>query len=400
MRFYNYLNVARQILDAYKGEVPFHVFIKNFFSDYKKAGSRDRKLISEICYSWFRLGNSLNSLDWDARVRIALRLCSDASQWNSLLPGDYAQEVLEANLVGKRLELLRTRGIDVDLENVFPSIGSVTLTDREKKDFASSHFLKPDVFVRIRPGFNGLVEERLRNNNIGYELAGELGARLKSGVQLDKLFDLDREIVVQDLSSQNTGRFIVDAAKMVRGDSAAIKLWDCCAASGGKSILAYDLVSPIKLTVSDIRKSILENLMRRFRTAGIDTFNAHVADIREGNDSLPADIASTVFDMIIADVPCSGSGTWGRSPEHLRYFNVSQIEYYSSLQKKILENVRPRLRSGGALVYITCSVYKQENQDVLDYAASALGLQLSRAELITGYQHRADSLFAAILIAG
>lgn len=120
--------------------------------------------------------------------------------------------------------------------------------------------------------------------------------------------------------------------------------------------MAKDLYRDIQLTVSDVRESILQNLYRRFQKAGIKNYEALLSDLSATNCRLPG----KSFQMIIADLPCTGSGTWARTPEQLYFFKPDKIAYYSDLQKKILSNVVPTLQKGGHLVYITCSVFKKK----------------------------------------
>src|SRR5690606_27157702 len=115
-----------------------------------------------------------------------------------------------------------------------------------------------------------------------------------------------------------------------------LSVWDCCAASGGKSILAKDILKNIQLTVSDIRKSILINLEKRFASAGIKAYTAKVADLTDPSFShsplAPSERFSragthhSAFDLIICDAPCSGSGTWARTPEQLYNWTEARLD--------------------------------------------------------------------------
>ncbi len=77
MHFYSYLNSAIQILGAYHGEEPFALFLKKYFSQNNKYGSKDRKQISHLCYCYFRLGRSLLKISIEERILIGLFLCSN-----------------------------------------------------------------------------------------------------------------------------------------------------------------------------------------------------------------------------------------------------------------------------------------------------------------------------------
>ena len=143
------------------------------------------------------------------------------------------------------------------------------------------------------------------------------------------------------------------------------------------------------LTVSDVRPSIIANLKKRFAEAGIKNYNAFVADAVTASPN-------TKFDLIIADVPCSGSGTWARTPEQLSFFKESQVDDYTALQIAIAANAIKYLEPGGYLLYITCSVFKKENELQVEKLL-AMGMQLVEQEVLKGYSENADSMFVALL---
>ena len=104
------------------------------------------------------------------------------------------------------------------------------------------------------------------------------------------------------------------------------------------------------------------------------------------------------FDGIILDAPCSGSGTWGRTPEMISQFEPQKIEFFQRLQKTIAANVIKFLKPGKPLIYITCSAFKAENEDVIDYLVKECGLKLEEMKVLAGYENKADSMFVARLV--
>jgi 16S rRNA (cytosine967-C5)-methyltransferase len=146
--------------------------------------------------------------------------------------------------------------------------------------------------------------------------------------------------------------------------------------------------------VSDIRESILANLDERFRSAGLVKYQRKQLDLTQNNDQALHDYE---FDGIILDAPCSGSGTWGRTPEMIAQFESPKIDFFQRLQKTIATNVIKHLKPGKPLIYITCSVFKAENEDVVDYLTKDCGLKLESIEVLKGYGHKADSMFVARL---
>jgi 16S rRNA (cytosine967-C5)-methyltransferase len=384
-RYHSYLNSAKEILSYYKGKEPLAAFLKSFFSTNKKYGSKDRKLISHLCYCNFRLGKMKIEMPVEERILIGVFLCSDEpNEILQELKPDWNNKVSKS--LNKKLSLIQAEN---SFENIF-SFADELSNGIEKEKFILSHLKQPDVFLRLRPKKEEIVKQKLKNAGIDFKIFSDSCLALPNASKIDNVVELDKEAVVQDYSSQRIGKFFVSGqTETVRpGD----RIWDCCAASGGKSIMLYDLYPDIELTVSDIRESILINLKKRFREAGIAKYKSFVADLTS-DFRLPA----SDFDLIINDVPCSGSGTWGRTPEQLYYFEEKKINEYSSLQKKIVSNVIPYLQPGGYLLYVTCSVFKKENEDVVDFIKQNFKLQLIKMETLKGYDKKADTMFAAIL---
>lgn len=79
-------------------------------------------------------------------------------------------------------------------------------------------------------------------------------------------------------------------------------------------------------------------------------------------------------------------------------FSEKRIADFSALQQNIAKNVVKYLKPGKPLIYITCSVFKAENEDMVDFMAKDLGLSLENKEVLKGYTRKADSMFVARLI--
>lgn len=382
-RFYSYLNSAATILSRYLGESPFHLYLKAFFRNHKKYGSRDRREIGNLCYCYFRLGKSLQEIEIEERILIGYFLCTKTqSQLLEVAKPEWQSEVSKS--FEEKLEFLDIESIRTE---VFPWSEQLS-KELDYESFLESFFIQPDLFLRLRPGNERLVCQKLQKKEIEFEVLSNSALAIPNSRKVDQVVELNREAVVQDLSSQRIGEVLKEVLKQD-----ARSVWDCCAASGGKSIMAYDINSRIKLTVSDVRPSILMNLKSRFRTAGISRYTSFEADL----SSSFTQIRNSPFETIIADVPCTGSGTWGRSPEQMFYFENSKIDKYVSLQRKIVKNAIAHLKPDGDLVYITCSVFKKENEENIEFFKNELGLQEVRREVIKGYSQKADTMFVSVL---
>ena len=414
MRYDNHLRYAVNIISHYKGELPLAAWLKNFFHVHKQMGSADRRTVSELIYCFYRLGRIPIYLTTEIRILAAVFVCNHES--HPIL--EYFKPVWNMDIASDlqyKLSLLRNDAeIDIKLETLFPYTDLLS-KDVDPADFERSFLTQPKLFLRIRPRRNKEVEKKLTKAKITYIQLDNNCLELPTGTKADSILLLDDEAVVQDYSSQQTGSFLkYPQQEKVR----RIKAWDCCAASGGKSIMAWDLIKHLQLTVSDKRETILENLHKRFANAGIKNYKYFIADLSKINFQFPTlntmqqisqsnpptssetGILSTMlFDLIICDVPCTGSGTWARSPEQLYFFNRKQIEKYSVLQKQILTNVIRFLAPGGKLLFITCSVFKKENEDNIAFIQQQFQLQLEKSSIFKGYSLQADTMFAALFTA-
>ena len=102
------------------------------------------------------------------------------------------------------------------------------------------------------------------------------------------------------------------------------------------------------------------------------------------------------FDLIFADVPCSGSGTWGRTPEQLAFFTTSYLSYYTSLQQQIVANCVKAVKPGGYFIYATCSIYKDENELQVQSILKEHSFELISEQYFVGYDQQADTLYGAL----
>ena len=280
------------------------------------------------------------------------------------------------------------------IQDIFPWRNELSEGINYEK-FCESFLTQPDLFLRLRPEQDNKVKQKLQKAGVNFKSISDSCLVFDNATKLDSLIELDKEAVIQDYNSQNTGSLIKSEILNLpagrQGLKSEIKIWDCCAGSGGKSIMLHDIYPEIQLTVSDKRETILSNLRKRFEKAGIKNYKRVAADLTSNQLSVTGD-----YDLILADVPCTGSGTWSRTPEQLYFFNPQKIDEYATLQKKIISKVIPSLKDGGYLIYITCSVFTKENEEVVAFIKKELKLELLKMKLLEGYEQKADSMFIAI----
>ena len=364
-------------MQSAKSDEPFHLQLKKYFALHKKFGSRDRKIISKLCYYFFRTAHLFSKKINEENLYISIFLCEDVSSPLLAFLSPALNDSIHLPTVDK-LKMLKQNPI-----NLFP-FTDVLSNEINAEQFAKSFLLQPHLYLRSRPGKQKAVIAALQEQNIETSIDGDC-IQLKNAVDLNDVKGLNRNFVIQDKQSQKVFNNLPKES--------ITTVWDCCAASGGKSILLVDTIQQhIQLCITDVRKNILENAKARLATAGIPIYNADVKDLTKQNNNSN----TNSFDLIICDVPCTGSGTWSRTPEQLYFFKRNQVASYTNRQLLIATNSSQQLNKNGLLVYITCSVFDAENESIIAQLCQS-DFILESKQYYRGYNEQADTLFVAVL---
>jgi 16S rRNA (cytosine967-C5)-methyltransferase len=383
-RHHSHISSAIKVIETVTIGEPLVHHLKKFFASNKKFGSKDRKSIAALCYNYYRIGNALKNKTIEEKIIGAYFLCSNdnSSFLEAVAP---SLNMLAENTLQQKMEQLKINANDIfEFEK--------HLSDKiNTEKFIVSFLEQPLLYVRIRPSRQEKVLEKLSTTQIVFAKKSNNCIALPQATKIEELFLINADVVVQDYSSQQVFNYLLD--NNIDLPKLPVVL-DCCAASGGKSILMYDtLKGNVDLHVSDVRANMLNNLRNRFKEAGIKKYTSFVADLM--NDKTIS--TEKKYDIIICDAPCTGSGTWCRTPEQLAFFNENKIEVFADMQKTIASKALKNLQKGGLFFYITCSAFKKENEDVVDYLKEKFHLQVKQMEYYKGYETQADTMFAAVL---
>jgi 16S rRNA (cytosine967-C5)-methyltransferase len=189
----------------------------------------------------------------------------------------------------------------------------------------------------------------------GEPLAAVQGLRFASGTQVEQWQAYaDGLIEVQDLGSQ----LIIEALPVAPGDT----IIDLCAGGGGKTLaLAARLGNVASIIAADTDKRRLGNLAPRAERAGARVDHTVLLDPNRemrvlGNWAGKAD-------HVLVDAPCSGSGTWRRSPEGRWRLDPVELARLNALQDHVLDLAAQLVRPGGSVAFVTCSLLDAEGAD-------------------------------------
>lgn len=376
---------ADEILRRYKGETPFSGFINSYFKQYPILGSKDRKIIAERVFTFYRISKLVEDLNEEEKS-----LCLDAFMAERLTPNLLKNALKNSNWtesgqsIDERIAQLEENGIEVKIQDTLKNLPSLTY-GLNQNDYANYLLHQNAVFVKPQAKHTEKLLDALNKAEIAFSKEEDGLIRVASNSKLQEILK-PTWYRIQDASSVATQAYFPDC------NPAAV--WDTCAGGGGKSLLLHEKYPAAKLYASDNRMHMLENLKQRFKEHGYTLPNCFEWNGENVRETMPS---SSLFDLILCDVPCSGSGTWARSPESLHFFDPKAFEKLTNKQKAIVQSALKHLNPGGYLVYITCSVFRAENEAVVEEICRNNDLACEAQTLINGIEKRADCLFVSVL---
>lgn len=181
---------------------------------------------------------------------------------------------------------------------------------------------------------------------------------------LDPLFHAGA-YYVQEASSM----FLWEALRQSAGQSAGQKVLDLCAAPGGKSTLLASYFAEGLVVANEVIKTRAAVLVENITKWGSDRV------IVTNNDPAHFQSLPGYFDVMVVDAPCSGSGLFRRDPDAVEEWSMENVQLCSQRQQRILSDVLPALKTGGWLIYSTCSYSMQEDEQIMDWLVSEMEMQ-------------------------
>jgi 16S rRNA (cytosine967-C5)-methyltransferase len=188
-----------------------------------------------------------------------------------------------------------------------------------------------------------------------------------------------------------------------------MQVLDYCAGAGGKTLaLASAMLRKGRIVAMDTDNRRLENGRKRYKKAGL----ADIIEVRCLSDEKQRKWLKRQkgkFDIVLTDAPCSGSGTWRRNPDMRWQTYGPELEELTSIQAQILDNACKCVKPGGKLVYATCSLFAEENENQIarfikenpEFEISpideTLGLGSPYMQL-SPLRHSTDGFFTAVLV--
>jgi 16S rRNA (cytosine967-C5)-methyltransferase len=355
------------------------IFIEELYADKviekelrsnPKAGSRDRSFIAETTYDIVRyyklyietLGRPIKrDLDWWEMFAIHW-----ISKGSNQLPDWNEFKHLNIKDIRARLhEKSKVRAIRESVPDWMDELGAAELGDNW--EVTLHHLNQPAEVVlranRLKGDRDQLRKELLLDGIEIHPLGGSDAARLAERKNVFSTSAFKKGMFeVQDFSSQQVAPFLDVQPGM--------RVVDACAGGGGKALhLAALMQNKGSLIALDTLAWKLDELKIRARRAGVTNIETRPIDTRKVIKRLYG-----TADRLLLDVPCSGLGVLRRNPDSKWKLTAQFIDNLRVTQQDILQSYSPIVKSGGKMVYATCSILPSENRKQVDtFLASEAG---------------------------
>ncbi len=256
------------------------------------------------------------------------------------------------------------------------------------KAFLSNALLPPPIFIRVNT-------EKTDKDRLTEVLRAEGINSVK--VINDTVLMLDISGSVEDSVAYKQGLFYVQdlscqqAVAMLDIEPSA-RVLDLCAAPGGKSFTAALAAKEGRVISCELYEHRAGLILNGAQRLGVENITVKVSDATVFDEELG------LFDRIICDVPCSGLGVIRRKPD-IKYKPQDSFEELISIQRKILLNAASYLKSGGKLLYSTCTLNKAENRENVDaFLKEMPQFSLLEEKTFSPESNNADGFYAAVLV--
>lgn len=347
---------------------PFDIILAKYFNSNKWIGSADRRAVAEFSYSIFRSFEKLRFLTQKitgnfGRFFVLAYLKSEKhysdKEIDEIFSGrKYAPERLslfERNFISNFTDQFPKNAIlnyPAWLEPCLRKVFDDDCFDQEME--ALNRKASTDLRVNTLLTSKEEVKRILQGFEVEDMKYSENGLRILSG-RISRSHEVLRNgfAEIQDEGSQ----LIAEVCGVSSGDVVV----DYCAGAGGKTLaLAAQMKNKGKIFALDKYPEKLENAKIRFRRAGVN--NVFCQEITGKWLKRHQEIA----DIILVDAPCSGTGTWRRNPDMRARFQEKDLKELLILQSNILKSAKNLLKPGGSLIYSTCSILTEENEEQIE----------------------------------
>lgn len=402
------IQICIELLDYFfETKTPFDVIASKFFKHNRWIGSSDRREISKILYGIFHRFEEMRfctknvTTNLGRAYMLAFLSNSNYEEIHEIFSGKkfapaplstFEKRLLQSlnNLheIPNWAKLNYPEWLDTSLRQAFPN---------QFEEEVSALNQRADVILRVNTlkANRDEVLDMLKKLKIECEITkySPQGIRLKGNLPRDSKILKEGLAEIQDEGSQ----LIAEICKPQNAKTVV----DFCAGAGGKTLALASLMNNKgRIFAMDKYPQRLQKTHVRLKRAGV-------------NNTTCMEISSTwlkrhknAIDIVLVDAPCSGTGTWRRNPDMRAKFVLQDLQELIEIQRKIIDTAASLVRKEGRLIYATCSVLMEENEDQINlFLKNHPEFSLQKAKYCTNsdymrlspYTFNTDGFFGAVL---
>lgn len=363
--------------------IPADSLVANYFRNHRYIGSKDRRFLGDFLYGLLRQRGP--SLYWrhvfekekwafqssfrpqdieilaffllyqNASLNDLERVCSDASYGFSKL--SYQERAFFDQVLSNTLSCLPEWVQQHVPEELIPFF--YKSFKEGWKDEIITLTLEPPFDARINPLL--ITRKEMQNHFLLEGIETTSTPFSPFGVRFSKRFPLMQHTLFKEgkMEIQEEGSQLLC---QLLGHYAPKRVLDFCAGAGGKTILLGALMkNKGQIIATDTNAVRLQKAKERIKRSGLQNIQ-----IRSLEDMKYFKRQKETFDGVLVDAPCTGSGTWRRNPDQKWKTRSQDIERLSQLQLSILKSASSFVSSNGYLLYATCSLFVEENEELIE----------------------------------
>lgn len=361
IHFHILKKIAEALTDIFENQKYADKVIEKLFKSNRKLGSRDRKFMAETIYGIVRYYRYYQTV---AESKEAYNLLCTHLVKNNLDTEEFQDEYpIDIELIKKNLK----KKYPLVVTESFPD----WMNDLGEKEFGASEW------QQIMHALNKPAEVYLRTNTLRIDRDQLIKELEKEEIFTEKVENLpeclkllERKNVFSTLCFKNGYFEVQDAASQFIAPlldlKPGLRVVDACAGAGGKSLhMASLMKNKGKIIAMDIHEWKLGELKKRAARNRVDIVEAKII---ESNKTIKR--LENSFDRVLLDVPCTGWGVIRRNPDTKWKLKPEELERLKALQREIISDYSKMCKPGGFMVYATCSILNQENEDQVKWFLS------------------------------
>lgn len=340
-----YQAIFEVIKEVFSDKQPADNILNSYFRERRYIGSKDRRFISENVWDIIRHRRRLEFEAQDTDIRKIMIVWAKNKNLDVVFGGgQYGMPILdddEINWLNNLPEILYPQDVEAECPLwLFEKIKDFELLKSLNRQ-ATADF-------RINAGSRETIIKKMKDE--GFDVVSTPFSPI--GVRAEERINLNNCITFQDglIEPQDEASQIAAILADIRPEH---KVIDYCCGAGGKSLtLSYLMQNKGQIEAHDIDERRLEAILPRMKRLQANNIKT-VKTAEVGQD----------YDRFIIDAPCSGSGTWRRSPDAKFRLSEKKLLEIVEIQSSLLDLASKKVKQGGRIVYITCSILEEENSE-------------------------------------